>query len=384
MLTLRLLRHALGGNISAGQLRCPGPGHSAADRSLSIRLDDGAPDGFVVHSFAGDDAIVCKDYVRGKAGLEPFIPNSGNGRRRASEAAIERALMAAVAMSNADKPKARVVAKYNYTGSDGVMLYQVLKYDPKDFRQRRPDGNGGWIWNLNDVRRVPYRWPELLKYPDGSIFVTEGEKDADRVAGLGHCATTVAGGKWTEECVKALAGRDCIILQDNDEAGAKKALAAAQALRSAAKTIRIVLLPDLPDGGDVSDWLDAHPRRHERLVDLCFDVPVWTPGPEVCVAEAMGGERCAERCQVPKDCLATPLLMPPAPAPSPPPPSPSPSPDPSPASPALAPPELTRLIEEQAKHDGGYAVAFALLRVADQLAAIKEAIHLEDRRASPP
>jgi hypothetical protein len=157
------------------------------------------------------------------------------------------------------------------------LLYQVLKYDPKNFRQRRPDGNGGWTWSLGDVRRVLYRWPELLQYPDATVFVCEGEKDADRVASLGHCATCVAAGTWTEDCVKALAGRDCIVLQDNDGPGHKKALAAAQALHGTAKSIRIVLLPGLPEKGDVSDWLDADPRRSKELVDICFGVPVWAP-----------------------------------------------------------------------------------------------------------
>ena len=381
MLTLKHLQRALGGNVSNNQLLCPGPGHSAADRSLCIKLDDAAPDGFVVHSFAGDDPIECRDYVRSKAGLEPFRPNGG---RRASEADIERALAAVV--NKANRPKDRVVvAKYNYTGAGGALLYQVLKYEPKDYRQRRPDGNGGWIWNLDDVRRVLYRLPDLLKYPDGTVFVTEGEKDADRVASLDHCATTVASGKWTEDCVQALAGRDCIVLQDNDDAGAKKALAAAQALRGAAKTIRIVLLPELGgDINDVSDWLDQDPRRAEKFVDICFDVPVWTPPAGVCIAEAMGGERRAGRCQDPKDCSATPLPMPAAPAPSPPPPSPPPpppsSPPPSPSPSPSAAPELTQLIGERAEHDSGYAVAFALLRVADQLAAIREAITSADNR----
>ena len=127
------------------------------------------------------------------------------------------------------------------------------------------------------MRRVPYRWPELLQFPDATVFICEGEKDADRVASLGHCATTVAGNKWTDDCVKALAGRDVIVLQDNDKPGREKALAAAQALHGTAKSIRIVLLPDLPDKGDVSDWLDADPRRAEKLIDICFDVAEWTP-----------------------------------------------------------------------------------------------------------
>jgi hypothetical protein len=77
---------------------------------------------------------------------------------------------------------------------------------------------------------VPYRLPDLLKYPDGTVFVCEGEKDADRVASLGYCATTAASGKWTEDCVAALRGRDILILEDNDDTGRRKAIEAAKAL----------------------------------------------------------------------------------------------------------------------------------------------------------
>jgi hypothetical protein len=257
MIDLQSLARALGGKIHGQEILAPGPGHSALDRSLSVKLDADAPDGFIVHSFAGDDPLECRDYVREKAGLEPFKPN-GRGR-------------------NSDRVKRRVVAKYDYTEENSTLLYQVVRYDPKDFRQRRPDGNGKWIWNLGETRRVLYRLLELLKFPYATVFVCEGEKDADRVASLGHCATTVASGKWTEDCIKALAGRDTIILQDNDETGADKALTAAQALHGVAKTIRIVLLPGLKAEDDVSDWLDADPEHAGKLVDVCFDVAEWTP-----------------------------------------------------------------------------------------------------------
>jgi hypothetical protein len=182
----------------------PGLGHSAGDDSLSIKLDGGATDGFVVNSFAGDDPIICRDYVRSKVGMEPFKPN---GKHRASDDAVERALMAAVAMSQSHEhaaPKGRIAASYDYTDADGTLLYQVLRLEPKGFRQRRPDGNDGWVWKLDDVRRVPYRLPELLKYPDATVFVCEGEKDTDRVASRRHCATCVASGKWEPDCIKPL------------------------------------------------------------------------------------------------------------------------------------------------------------------------------------
>jgi hypothetical protein len=271
------LARALGGEISNGQVLAPGPGHSAIDRSLSVKLDAGSPDGFIVNSFANDDPIACKDYVREKLNLPAFKPN-GNGRQRIADDEITRAVMAAaMGQSHKSKPTGRVVAAFDYTDTDGVLLYQVLKYvEPKNFRQRRPDGNGGWIWNLQE-RRVLYRLPELLKHPDATVFVTEGEKDADRVAALDLCATTVAAGKWTPECIAALTGRDVLILQDNDDAGFKKALAAAQALHGTAKTIRLVSLPGLPDKGDVSDWLDADPHHADKFADVCFDAPEWKP-----------------------------------------------------------------------------------------------------------
>ena len=276
-LNLKAMAHALGGHVSNGQVMAPGPGHSAADRSLSIKLSSTAPEGFVVHSFAGDDPIVCRDYVKEKCRIVRTDKSNGHRAASVSDDAIDRALRDAIAKQQAPKPKGVLTDTFDYTDENAELLYQVLKYDPKDFRQRRPDGNGGFIWSLDGVRRVLYRWPELLKYPDGTVFVCEGEKDADRVASLGHCATAVAAGKWTDDCVQPLAGRDCLILEDNDKAGREKSLDAANNLHGVANTIRIVRLPGLGDREDVSDWLDYDGRRAEKLVDICFDAPLWKP-----------------------------------------------------------------------------------------------------------
>ena len=144
---------ALGGDVAGDHVRAPGPGHSRTDRSLSIKIDPAAPDGFVVHSFSpSDDPIACKDYVREKAGLPTFKPN-GNGRRRTSAADITAMLMAATtSMENEPPAKARIVATYPYTDAAGALLYEVLRYEPKTFRQRQPDGKGGWVWKAGERR----------------------------------------------------------------------------------------------------------------------------------------------------------------------------------------------------------------------------------------
>ena len=85
----RRLAIALGGEVRGDQILAPGPGHkSAKDRSLSVKVDPRARDGFVVHSFADDDPIACRDYVREKAGLEPFKPR-GQGRKHPKSTASE-------------------------------------------------------------------------------------------------------------------------------------------------------------------------------------------------------------------------------------------------------------------------------------------------------
>jgi Toprim domain-containing protein len=73
---VRKLADVLGGSVAGrNAVIAPGPGHSRADRSLSIRLDPSAPGGFVVHSFSGDDPIACRDYVRERLGLERWKPD---------------------------------------------------------------------------------------------------------------------------------------------------------------------------------------------------------------------------------------------------------------------------------------------------------------------
>jgi hypothetical protein len=100
-----------------------------------------------------------------------------------------------------------------------------------------------------------------------------------RLLAIGHCATNVAQKDLDQEtCAAYFAGRDVLILKDNDETGIKRALTSATALHSKAKTIRIVGMPD--GAKDVSDWLDLDPGNADKLGQLCFGVPVWKPSLE--------------------------------------------------------------------------------------------------------
>ena len=80
-LDLRSIVRVLGGEISGRQILAPGPGHSRGDRSLSVRIEPEAPDGFLVHSFAGDDPIVCKNYIPRQLGLPEWEPGDEQDRR---------------------------------------------------------------------------------------------------------------------------------------------------------------------------------------------------------------------------------------------------------------------------------------------------------------
>ena len=230
MLSLEFIAQRMGGEISANQVKCPGPGHSPRDRSLSIKIEPSAPGGLIVYSHAQDDNLKCKDWVFRKLGMQPFRIRPNNGSTNGAAAS-----------------PSKIVKAYDYKDADGKLLYQVVRYEPKDFRHRQPDGKGGWIYKGAE-RRVLYRLADLMKYPDATVFVCEGEKDADRVASLGYCATTVASGKWTADCISALRGRDVVILADNDETGRKKAEDAAVALMVSARAFA---------SSSFRDWLTA-------------------------------------------------------------------------------------------------------------------------------
>lgn len=229
------------------------PAHDDKNPSLSVKEGDDRR--ILFHCHAGCDPAS----VAGALGLtlsDLFVESKINGNRRAIE------------------------ATYEYRDESGNLLFQAIRYAPKGFSQRRPDGTGGWIGNLEGVRRMLYRLPELLAASaDETIYLVEGEKDVDRLRAGGLVATCnpMGAGKWRDEYVKFLRGRRVVIIPDNDQPGRDHAQAEAKSLRGVAASVKYLALSRLPDHGDVSDWL-AMGGTVETLQAMAAAAPEWTPG----------------------------------------------------------------------------------------------------------
>ena len=172
------------------------------------------------------------------------------------------------------KPEISVI--YDYTDEKGETLFQTVRFIPKDFRQRRPDGRGGWEWNLKGVRLVPYRLPDLLK--NSQICIVEGEKDADNLwkHGLPATCNPMGAGKWHAEWSKFFEGKEVVIIPDLDEPGRKHAFDVGKKLYGHALRIRILELPKKPHVKDVSDWF-AHGGTKDELLKLIAEAKEWRP-----------------------------------------------------------------------------------------------------------
>jgi len=158
---------------------------------------------------------------------------------------------------------------YDYINAQGELIYQVQRFYPKSFRQRRPDAEGRWVYNLKGVPALPYSLPALLSDQQGTIFIVEGEKCADELSRLGLLATTNSGGagNWKPILNHHFQARDVVIIPDNDAAGRTHAQKVAQNLFGIANSLKILELPGLPEKGDVFDWL-ANGNEPQDLIRL--------------------------------------------------------------------------------------------------------------------
>jgi putative DNA primase/helicase len=188
----------------------------------------------------------------------------------------EAALFTRDGKPSSSNSKPRIADIYSYYDEAGILLYEVCRLEPgldgkaKTFRQRRPDGKGGFVWGRDGRPLVLFRLPELLAAdPAETVFIPEGEKDVKTLVALGLVATTSpeGAGKWKPAFNEALRDRDVVVLPDNDDPGRKHAAAVVEQLRGVAASVKVVELPGLPDKGDVTDWVLAGGTK-EQLLEL--------------------------------------------------------------------------------------------------------------------
>lgn len=157
-----------------------------------------------------------------------------------------------------DEPRAngarREVEFYSYTDEQGAPLFEVVRFEPKDFRQRTPDG----AWSIKGVRRVLYRLPAVLAAIERGekIWVAEGETDVHALERAGVVATCnpAGAGKWRDEYAETLRGADVVVVQDCDKPGREHAAEVARSLEGVAASVGVV---EAAVGKDAADHLAA-------------------------------------------------------------------------------------------------------------------------------
>lgn len=206
---------------------------------------------------------------------------------------------------------------YSYKDEEGHELYRKIRIEPgyngkkKSFYSEHTDENGQTVRNLDGCRRVLYRLQEVLKgIRDGAqIYLVEGEKDADKLAGYGLVATTsLESTKWSEEFTEMLKGADVVILYDMDDTGFKRRDLLCKSLHNIVKRLRVVDLPGLQyqesHGADVTDWL-AMGNTSSDLVDLVCKTPDYgSPNQKRKIIVVTMGEFLKMKLPVPEMILA--------------------------------------------------------------------------------
>jgi putative DNA primase/helicase len=184
--------------------------------------------------------------------------------------------------------KQEIECTYDYCWPKGKLVFQVVRFKPKGFRQRRPapnfdPKNPEWLWNLEGVQTCLYKSPELQeeieKDKGRRVLVTEGEKDVDELWRLGFVATTnpQGAGKWKDFYSDQLAGMNVVVIPDEDEPGLNHAAQVVKSLTGKAKSVTVARLPRLTGvKTDVSAWLatfkdDAAKKQAIKTLVMSYD-----------------------------------------------------------------------------------------------------------------
>ena len=173
---------------------------------------------------------------------------------------------------------AKVTGRYNYRDETGKLLYWKVRIEPgrngqkKEFRFYHGEmelGRGG--------EPICYNLPEVIA--SRSIIFNEGEKQADICTAWGLCGTSFdsgAGSRFPLAMVEYFRGKRVAVLRDNDDPGLKYAEMIGKALHSVAAFVKIILLPGLPEKGDICDWIGDK----AQLLNIIKTTPKYTPPPK--------------------------------------------------------------------------------------------------------
>jgi 5S rRNA maturation endonuclease (ribonuclease M5) len=164
------------------------------------------------------------------------------------------------------------IGVYQYVDERGVVLFEVGRFDPKAFLQRRP-GRRDWKGGIEGVRRVLYRLPKVLEAIAAGerVYLVEGEKDVhaiERAGAVATCNPMGAGkGKWRAEYAETLRGAHVVVVADKDKEGRDHARRITASLGTRAATVEVV---EAAAGKDAHDHLAAG-RALGELVPVDLD-----------------------------------------------------------------------------------------------------------------
>ena len=164
---------------------------------------------------------------------------------------------------------------WSYVNATGIEVLRVARFDLEDGdKQYRPVHPTKAGWKIGDPSGLLplYRLLEIPK--SGRVYICEGEKAADAAWTIGLPATTSAHGSAAAEKTdwRPLAGMEVVILPDADEPGGRYAHDVAVILAKLDPPGRVRTLegPGLPEGGDVVEYIEAHPDDGVEYIAGCI------------------------------------------------------------------------------------------------------------------
>jgi CHC2 zinc finger len=174
------------------------------------------------------------------------------------------------------------VAQYIYRDAAGQPLRKKERYEPKWFAWFSFDPTvSAWRRGAADSARTLYHLERLAAHRPKLVISAEGEKDVDNLIALGfHAVTSGGAGSWGPQHSQQLLEhgcRLCAVMLDNDDGGRDHGYQVARCNLELDITTRLIVLPDLLEHEDVSDWISRGGRYGElyglirRTPDITLD-----------------------------------------------------------------------------------------------------------------